>query len=295
MKIRFIVVIILIITGLFIWYKNSISEPVLEKSLSDQPQIAPRQSEIKETLPRDTLDPFSTEDGNPAGMNNPKDKLTFSNTMEWDPILMAALSRKQSFDIPWQSSIHIPPFPANSSVRTKKELELLKKYTKLRTPEVIAAIQIEIPNLEKAYFGEHTLEYYGNAQTLPKTAFLVRRLFSEILPIILTFKKDFDRVRPNIADPTLDTVIASPRHAAYPSGHSTQAHLMAYFLSELIPEKRAELEKDALRVAVHREIAGLHYTSDTAAGALLARQYLELLKKDSEFVKLLEEAKAEWN
>lgn len=223
------------------------------------------------------------------------DNLTFSNTAKWGEVYLDALSSQQIlFPVSLKKSIHLPPPPANSSVQTEKELNLLLEYKKLRTEETLATILAESESLDGIYFGDYTFGEYKTSLAFPQTALLLKQVFKDVFVTILFFKEEFDRVRPSILSPALDPVITVPSHPAYPSGHSTQAHFIAYFLAELMPEKRAEFEEVALRVAIHREIAGLHYPSDTAAGALLAREYLEALKLNPEFNKLFLLAKEEW-
>jgi hypothetical protein len=74
--------------------------------------------------------------------------------------------------------------------------------------------------------------------------------------------------------------IPVPGHSSFPSGHSTQAHLMARCVAYLLNEAGVpQPDRDALsadlfvladRVARNREIAGLHYRSDSQGGAALA-------------------------
>ena len=42
------------------------------------------------------------------------------------------------------------------------------------------------------------------------------------------------------------------------------------------------------------ESGGLHYPSDTAAGVMVARQFVDLLLQNPDFVTLLDNAKTEW-
>ena len=101
-------------------------------------------------------------------------------------------------------------------------------------------------------------------------------------------------MRPSYLDPTLSTALPVPEHPAYPSGHATQAALIALVLSELDPENSAAYFTSADRIAQNREIAGLHYPSDSQAGKLIAQQLFPVLLRDEAFAQLLEEAKAEW-
>lgn len=87
---------------------------------------------------------------------------------------------------------------------------------------------------------------------------------------------------------------AYPGHPSYPSGHATQAHALAWVLGDLVPASAQALTDMSQRVAENREIAGLHYPSDSAAGRLLAEHLLTLLKASKAFQALLKAAKTEW-
>jgi membrane-associated phospholipid phosphatase len=126
--------------------------------------------------------------------------------------------------------------------------------------------------------------------------------------VAMNWKSQFSRPRPSQLCPALLPPIAVPGHASYPSGHSTQAHLMALCMGEifaLLPAAQqplmqpiqADLWVLADRIARNREIAGLHYPSDSAAGVVLANQILPLLigmDPASAYQKALTDAAAEW-
>ena len=114
--------------------------------------------------------------------------------------------------------------------------------------------------------------------THPRTTELVVACFHLAGSAVMYFKNVFNRVRPWVLAPDLSPPIPLPGHPAYPSGHSTQMHLMALLLTEFRPDAAAELDDIALRVAVNRERAGLHYASDTAAGKELAENIFGILK-----------------
>jgi hypothetical protein len=98
----------------------------------------------------------------------------------------------------------------------------------------------------------------------------------------LHFKEVFDRPRPSYEVPALLPPIPVPGHSAFPSGHATQAYLMVEcidYVYSLAPAEvsnpdrvtvRKVLHALARRVARNREIAGLHYPSDSEGGRLLA-------------------------
>ena len=98
------------------------------------------------------------------------------------------------------------------------------------------------------------------------------------------YKGLYQRPRPSQICPALLPPVAVPGHASLPSGHSTQAHLMALCLVDVLATwpDTGHLTDDvwtlADRIARNREIAGLHYASDTEAGKKLAAGIKLLLK-----------------
>jgi acid phosphatase (class A) len=112
--------------------------------------------------------------------------------------------------------------------------------------------------------------------------------------VIFTLKQRYNRVRPSFLRPEIGHLFPIPGHPAYPSGHATQAFAIAYLLQELDPDHAGTYRADALRIGRNREIAGLHYPSDTDAGQQVARQVVDALLGEPRFLSLLKSAKAEW-
>ena len=56
-----------------------------------------------------------------------------------------------------------------------------------------------------------------------KTLLLLEIIDNDHMYFILERKKHFERPRPSEIDPTLETAIPNPPHAAYPSGHAAQS------------------------------------------------------------------------
>jgi acid phosphatase (class A) len=220
------------------------------------------------------------------------DDRTFSSTMEWDPKFFA-LSEGQTYYGIDRSEIKLPPPPANSSSETKKELEILLGYRSLRTSEKIEQIKKEA-EFDTTEFGGRPGPDYFDEKKFPATARLLKESYHDLSVIVTSEKRKFDRVRPHILEPDLDPAIEVPGHPAYPSGHSTKSHFLAFVLGELRPKEREALAARADEIARNREIAGLHYPSDSRAGALLARQFADLLFKNAEFQALLAPARSEW-
>ena len=95
--------------------------------------------------------------------------------------------------------------------------------------------------------------------------------------------------------------IQVPGHSSFPSGHATQAHLIAECAKLVLstPVKAAlsaDLDALAGRIARNREIAGLHYRSDSTAGSNLAVAILGILNSVAmpTFTTAVTAAQAEW-
>ena len=108
------------------------------------------------------------------------------------------------------------------------------------------------------------------------------------------------RPRPSMICPALSPPVPIPGHAAYPSGHATEAHLIALCLEDVLvgsiqlTAMQPDLTALARRIARNREIAGLHYPSDAVAGAQLAVDILPYLQGTAEYTAALALAQLEW-
>ncbi len=99
----------------------------------------------------------------------------------------------------------------------------------------------------------------------------------------MRFKHAFAAPRPVEYAAQLQPMILTPGHGSYPSGHSTQAYVIARVLCELLgaveptpanagsPETVlwTQLMRQAARIAINRTVAGVHFPIDSAAGRLL--------------------------
>jgi hypothetical protein len=119
--------------------------------------------------------------------------------------------------------------------------------------------------------------------------------------VAMYFKALYGRPRPSQLCPALLPPIEVPGHASFPSGHSTQAHLMALCMSQVIvgaplqPTMADDLWTLADCIARNREIAGLHYCSDTEAGKAFAICTMPLLSSTNRFADAVNKAKGEWS
>ena len=240
----------------------------------------------------DELDPFLHLSG--SASSREAEPLWFSTTQRWDPLPLSFL-KKAPVILPkdWETTIVLPVPPNHRSARTLVEIEYLVGLQATRTPADEARISGEADG-NGWVFGKHRFADLLAGDKGPKSKDLVIAAMEDLSPVIFKMKKKYDRVRPSFLDPRLKPAMKVPDHPAYPSGHAAQALFMAYLLAELDPSNRDVYLADAIAIAKRRELAGVHYPSDTAAGGLLARQMLDALLAQKQFQKLVEKARAEW-
>jgi membrane-associated phospholipid phosphatase len=127
---------------------------------------------------------------------------------------------------------------------------------------------------------------------------------------VLYYKGLRNRPRPSQLCPALLPPIPMPGHASWPSGHATQAWLKALCIEHVLQGRlpgtlttgdlgavSSNLRTLAIRVARNREIAGLHYPSDSNAGRTLAETvapFLTSMETTTWFGKAVAAAKSEW-
>lgn len=193
-----------------------------------------------------------------------------------------------------QLEFDLPSPPANSSKETQEELQLLKKYAAEERSE--AQIKKILVEAEPGEFSEIFLNEGPIKQDLRKASYRILQFADdEITYFIINYKKRFARPRPSQLIPELELVVPNPGHAAYPSGHATQSMVFSKILSLIDPENEKTYLKYAREIAKRREIAGVHYPSDSSTGQLLAENLLRELSNEPEFIKLLDEAISKFN
>lgn len=92
-------------------------------------------------------------------------------------------------------------------------------------------------------------------------------LFERIFYFFL--KSHFRRNRPPQAIPGFQSAIQPSDQFSFPSGHTSAAFLVATLSSQWLPELGAALYLWAGLVAVSRVLLGVHFPTDTVAGASL--------------------------
>ncbi len=189
--------------------------------------------------------------------------------------------------------LDIKPFPTNSSGETATELLAMKKFeADERTPQQVEKILQEhsLMPLYQVFSANKLYDFDAH----PETNALLGVVDADVSYFILREKMKFQRARPTQLMPQLTTVIKVPSHSAYPSGHAGQSYAAALVLGEVDPAHKAQYLRLAIDVAHRREIAGLHYPSDSDAGRDVAKQVVKALFENADIQKRVEAAKKEF-
>ncbi len=157
------------------------------------------------------------------------------------------------------------------------------------------------------------LQYFSgildfNLRSRPATVYLCTAALRIGSFQAMHYKFKYDRARPSRLSPRLMPPIDPPGHAAFPSGHATQARLIALCLERVMPAniipvdgggcsaagQDGPLRRMADRLARNREVLGLHYPSDSVAGKTLADQTFPLMIGLPRLANVVAVAQQEW-
>jgi hypothetical protein len=174
--------------------------------------------------------------------------------------------------------------------KEKSELLALVEFRDNAMSEVLAQM-----NSFEDYF-QGALSYSG--ATHPCTHLLWLGAMRSAEFAVMHYKNKFQRPRPSQLWPELMPPVQVPGHASFPSGHSTQAHTGAKVLRVVAANVVLSVDditaRLAQRIARGREVLGLHYPSDSAAGAVLAADVATAFMACPTVTRLIAAAKLEW-
>jgi hypothetical protein len=190
-------------------------------------------------------------------------KLTFSNTQclgsHEQNLIDKSMDTTTSHIL---SKIPHRPYPSDANREIESIKKIQNKYKSSRQEDI-----------KKECDGEYIISKFTTSTT--ERLSIITLLNTYVDPIIFNLKVKYDRVRPSIYDSSVDTTIEIPSHPSYPSGHATQSYFIGYYLSKLHPENKHKYMDIAESIAVNREIAGVHYPSDSDYGKLIAKTVMD--------------------
>jgi len=213
----------------------------------------------------------------------------------WEELRELMLSRsplERATALPWENlPLRAPP----GSLGTDAEiLDLATKEVALQGDPLRRAEILD--QVSSAVFTE-VLRPLGisDESEAPATARLIRTVMEMTERVGYVYKRKFARPRPNQIAPWMRPFLGNPAHESYPSNHSFQMFSVAEVLTRMLPElpSTSELFHVAQRVAENREMAGIHYASDSFAGRELARLFSPWLIFSCR--RLMRDALQEWS
>ncbi|MEP6686113.1 MAG: phosphatase PAP2 family protein [Verrucomicrobiota bacterium] len=203
----------------------------------------------------------------------------------------------------------LPPCPANSSQQTRAEIDYLLRLQANRTDEegkrglyfapwgYSSSVKPDNPDFaiqqRNIFYVGRSIGSWFNPKDLPVTAEVVGRVWRDASHYMWRLKFKNARIRPYQIDPSVKS-LDEPNWTAFPSGHASFSHMLAYLFSELAPEFSDIFLNDARGIAHSREIIGVHFPSDSEAGRVFGRQFVDQLLKSEKFRPEFEKMKAEW-
>ncbi|MCL5290486.1 MAG: vanadium-dependent haloperoxidase [Bacillota bacterium] len=126
--------------------------------------------------------------------------------------------------------------------------------------------------------------YKVSAPQAARILAVTQAALNDTMMVVWYYKYLWNIARPNQLDQTLETVLPTPKHPSYPSGHSTVAGCAQVVLSYFFKPEAARLKELAEECAVSRLYAGVHFPVDNDEGLRLGRQIgsivVDQLKKE---------------
>tara|TARA_R110001583_G_scaffold190474_1_gene354764 strand:+ start:158 stop:898 length:741 start_codon:yes stop_codon:yes gene_type:complete len=171
------------------------------------------------------------------------------------------------------------PPPSNESNETEEEL---KKLDSILIDDKFVDSADDIDNHFKNYLESRDLEF-----PLEK----IKEYMPGVRSIILQLKYHYNRPRPGqIAqakgmDKFDPESLKSASTPSYPSGHATQGRFIGKLLGDIYPEHKEQLIKIGDDIAYSRNMAKVHYPSDTKLGKKLGDELYDYISPDKGRVK----------
>lgn len=157
-------------------------------------------------------------------------------------------------------------------------------------------------NLNEGWLDRDFSEAFGFALT-PENAPEIYKLMTNMKEdagdlATRTAKNHYMRPRPfmvfNEPSATPDDEPGLRKNGSYPSGHTSIGWATALVLSEINPERNAEIMQRGYDFGQSRVICGAHYQSDVDAGRVVGAAVVATLHSDKGFQKQLAKAKKEF-
>ena len=223
----------------------------------------------------------------------PGDGTTYEPPNQWaDPHASLRLATEPPYFGKVVPTFSLPPPPPPPVVQG--ELALLRRLQADERTLMRAAIDFEKYDVEPVF--ERALGIEAAAHAGKSSVSRLIRILCETAQFwIVKQKAQHNRPRPVQLAPDLDPPFC-PGHASYPSGHAGESYAAALGLVDALaryPALRGTMIDTAVAIGRHREVAGVHYPSDSECGRRLASQLLAALRADKGYQDLVAAARVQ--
>jgi len=200
------------------------------------------------------------------------DKIKYSNDVKekhQNKISMQTKLMSNEMRVPYK------PFPENSSKETRDELNWLINYNNKSIDKDFVKNGDDIEKVFKKYCEDNNLNYDED---------YYKQILKESTKTILSLKYYYNRPRPyQLADyygmeQFKNFDLPSMKTPSYPSGHSTQGHIIAELLGKKYPSHYDNFKQLADFVSKSRLMARAHYSSDCKFGEEVAQHIVAKIK-----------------
>ncbi|RUT83441.1 MULTISPECIES: phosphatase PAP2 family protein [unclassified Mesorhizobium] len=185
----------------------------------------------------------------------------------------------------------LPPPPANDSAQTKAELGEVLTLQVTRTPQMVASAVADAE--ENVWRFADVMGPKFNKETLPKFSAFFDRVVATEGAVVDPAKDVWKRPRPHQLSDLVKPAVKLSNSGSWPSGHATVGTMMGIILSDMVPERRAEIMARASKYAHNRVVGGIHFASDVEMGRISGSVIAAVLLNRDDFKAEYEVARAE--
>lgn len=193
----------------------------------------------------------------------------------------------------------LPPPPEDADPRGVADRIAFKETRKLKdSPRWVMAIRdadVETPVALRAF--DCAVGHVFDPEKEPALGRILAKTAADIDAANKAPKADFARKRPFLSDDKAPVCVAKDdwlvHQGSYPSGHAAIGWAWALILSELAPDRAAEITRRGLQFGESRVVCGVHYPSDVEAGRTVGAALVARLHGDPAFMADLRRARAD--
>lgn len=186
----------------------------------------------------------------------------------------------------------LPPPPSNDSAQTKMELAEILSIQVTRTKAMEERAVADAAE-DVWRFADVIDDPKFTKEKLPTFAAFFDRVVETEGAVVDPAKNAWKRPRPHLLSDLVKPAAPLSKSGAYPSGHTTVGTLMGVVLSNMLPEKRAQIMARAWEYGENRVIGGVHYRSDVDVGRIAGVTIAQTISTHADFRTEFEAARSE--